>query len=67
MVYGTIAAIVILSELTVTSTGTVADEAGVVWRIREIYAVCALVCASTMGAFTLLGLVMILDLPGRRS
>jgi hypothetical protein len=51
----------------VTSTGTVADEAGVVWRIREIYAVCALVCASTMGAFTLLGLVMILDLPGRRS
>jgi hypothetical protein len=39
----------------------------VVWRIREIYAVCALVCASTMGAFTLLGLVMILDLPGRRS
>ena len=67
VVYGTIAAIVILSALTVTSTGTIADEAGVVWRIREIYAVCALVCASTMGAFTLLGLVMILDLPGRRS
>lgn len=67
VVYGTIAGIVILSAFTVTSTGAIADEAGVVWRIRDIYAVCALVCASTMGAFTLLGLVMILDLPAKRS
>jgi uncharacterized membrane protein len=67
VVYGTIAGIVILSAFTVTSTGAIADAAGVVWRIRDVYTACALVGACTMGAFTLLGLVMILDLPDKRS
>lgn len=65
--YGTIAGIVILGAFTVTSTGAIADEAGVVWRIRDIYAVCALVCTFTMGAFTLLSLMMLLELPAKRS
>ena len=63
IIYGGIAGIVVLSALTTTTTESVRDQAGTLWRIRDIYAVCALVCFFTMGAFTLLGLVKIAELP----
>jgi uncharacterized membrane protein len=65
LVYGTLGATVILSAVAGTTSDTVADEAGVVWRISEIYSVCALVCLFTMGTFTLLGMAAMRDLPGR--
>ena len=57
---------VALCALTTTTTETVTDQAGTLWRIRDIYAVCALVCTFTMGAFTLLGLVEFAELPSAR-
>jgi uncharacterized membrane protein len=63
VVYAMIGVIVVLSAVTAATSGTAADEAGVVWRTREIYAVCALVCTFTMGAFTLLALAELLRRP----
>jgi putative membrane protein len=60
VVYGMIGAIVILSAMTATASGTVTDAAGAVWRIRDIYAVCGIVCTFTMGTFTLLAIVELL-------
>jgi putative membrane protein len=65
VLYGTVAAIVILSAFTVTTPASITDQAGVIWRIRDVYAACALVCCLTMGAFTVLGLVKVLELPAR--
>jgi uncharacterized membrane protein len=62
IIYGGIAGMVVLCALTTTTTEHVRDQAGTLWRIRDIYAVCALVCCFTMGAFTLLGLVKISEL-----
>jgi uncharacterized membrane protein len=42
VLYGTTAAIAILAAVTLRTTETVMDAAGVAWRIRDIYAVCAL-------------------------
>jgi putative membrane protein len=63
VLYATIPAMLILIALTTTTTETVVDQAGAAWHIREIYAVCALVSTFTMGAFTVLGLMKIGDLP----
>jgi uncharacterized membrane protein len=63
VVYGTVAATVILSALTVMTPDSVVDQAGASWRIREVYAACAVVCLFTMGAFTTLCLFRIADLP----
>jgi uncharacterized membrane protein len=62
VVYGTLAAIVILSAFTVMTSDTVMDQAGAIWRIHEVYAACAVVCLFTMGAFTTLCLFRIADL-----
>jgi uncharacterized membrane protein len=62
VVYGTLAAIVILSASTVMTSDSVVDPAGATWRIREVYAACAVVCLFTMGAFTTLCLFRIADL-----
>ena len=73
IIYGGIAGMVVLCALTTTTTTTttttesVRDQAGTLWRIRDIYAVCALVCCFTMGAFTLLGLVKLAELPAAGS
>jgi uncharacterized membrane protein len=62
ILYGTIAVMLILMPLTTTTSETVVDQAGTAWHSREIYAVCALVSAFTMGAFTVLGLMKVGDL-----
>jgi uncharacterized membrane protein len=67
IVYGSIVGAVILSAATTTTTESVRDQAGALWRIRDIYAGCALVCIFTMGAFTVLGLVKIAELRSARS
>jgi len=66
VVYGTLAATVILSALTVMTPDSVVDQAGATWRIREVYAACSVVCLFTMGAFTTLCLFRIVDLPVAR-
>ena len=66
IIYGGIAGMLVLCALTTTTMEHVRDQAGTLWRIRDIYAVCALVCIFTMGAFTLLGLVRIAELPSAR-
>ena len=65
IIYGGIAGMVVLSALTTTTTESVRDQGGALWHVRDIHAVCALVCTFTMGAFTLLGLVKIFELPTR--
>ena len=67
VMYGMVGGIVVLSALTVTTPDTVQDAAGMVWRIREIYAVCALVFTFTMGALTLLAVVQVLQGPPGRA
>ena len=54
VLYGAIAAMAILRGLTTSTTETVADQAGTVWYIQDIFAVCALVCSFTMVPLTLL-------------
>lgn len=61
LLYGLIAAGYLLNSLTRDMTGTVTDPAGVVWHVQDIYAVTGLVAIFTMGAFTLLGLVKVLE------
>jgi uncharacterized membrane protein len=60
--YGLIAAGYILNSLTRDTSVTVTDPAGVVWRVQDIYAVTGLVAIFTMGAFTILGLVKLMEL-----
>lgn len=59
--YGLIALGYVVNSLTMDMSGTVADPAGVVWRVQDIYAVTGLAAIFTMGAFILLGLVKLLD------
>jgi putative membrane protein len=48
--------------LTRNMSGTVTDPAGMVWRLQDIYTVTGLVAIFTMGAFTILGLVKLMEL-----
>jgi uncharacterized membrane protein len=59
--YGLIAAGYLLNSLTQDMSATVTDPAGVVWRVQDIYAVTRLVAIFTMGAFTILGLVKLME------
>lgn len=59
--YGLIAAGYLLNGLTRNMSGTVTDPAGVIWRVQDIYAVTGLVAIFTMGAFTILGLVKLME------
>jgi putative membrane protein len=63
VLYGSISAAVVLGALTTTTAATVTDQAGVAWRIRDVYAGCALVSTFTMGAFTVLSLVKVAARP----
>ncbi len=59
--------IVLVSALSAATTETVADQAGVVWRIHDMFVVCALVCLFTMVPFTVLGLMKVAEMaPARR-
>ncbi|MEP7289755.1 MAG: carotenoid biosynthesis protein [Chloroflexota bacterium] len=60
--YGLIAVGYLVNSLTGNMSGTVTDPAGMVWRLQDIYAVTALVAIFTMGAFTVLGLVKLMEL-----
>jgi uncharacterized membrane protein len=63
--YGVIGARPILNSLTGNMSGTVTDPAGMVWRLQDIYAVTGLMAIFTMGAFTVLGLVKLMEVsPG---
>lgn len=59
--YGLIAVGYVLNNVTQEMSGTVADPAGMVWRVQDIYAVTGLAAIFTMGAFTILGLVKVLE------
>jgi len=61
--YGVIAAGIPLNILTQTANATVADAAGVLWRTRDIYVVCGLVCLFTMFPFTIQGLIRLAGWP----
>jgi putative membrane protein len=59
--YGLIAMGYLLNSLTRTMSGTVTDPAGVIWRVQDISAVTSLMAIFTMGAFTILGLVKLIE------
>jgi uncharacterized membrane protein len=59
--YGLIAVGYLLYSMTTNTSGIVIDPAGVVWRLHDIYAVTGLVTMFTMGAFTILGLVKLME------
>ncbi len=59
--YGLIAMGYLLNSLTRNMSGTVTDPAGMVWRLQDIYAVTGLIAIFTMGAFTILGLVKLME------
>jgi uncharacterized membrane protein len=59
--YGLIAAGYVLNSLTQDMSASVTDAAGVIWRLQDIYAVTGLVAFFTMGAFTMLGLVKLME------
>src|SRR5713226_6355247 len=61
--YGAIALGTPLNILTQTGNATVADAAGVLWRTRDIYVVCGLVCLFTMFPFTIQGLMRLAGWP----
>ena len=61
--YGVIALSTPLNMLTQTTNATIADAAGVLWRIPDIYVVSGLVWIFTMIAFTVLSLMKIAELP----
>jgi putative membrane protein len=61
--YGAIALGTPLNILTQTANATVADAAGVLWRTRDIYVVCGLVCLFTMFPFTIQGLMRLAGQP----
>ncbi len=60
--YGLIAVGYLVNSLTRNMSGTVTDPAGVIWRVQDIYVVTGLIAIFTMGAFTILGLVKLLEL-----
>ena len=51
----------LLNSLTRNMSGTVTDPAGMVWRLQDIYAVTGLIAIFTMGVFTILGLVKLME------
>ena len=59
--YGLIAMRYLLNSLTRNVSGTVTDPAGMVWRLQDIYDVTGLMAIFTMGAFTILGLVKLME------
>ena len=59
--YGLIAVGYLLNNLTRDMRGTVTDAAGMVWQVQDIYAVTGLMALFTMGAFTILGLVKLME------
>jgi len=59
--YGLIAMGYLLNSLTGNMSGNVTDPSGMVWRVQDIYSVSGLIAVFTMGAFTLLGLVKLMD------
>ena len=61
--YAVIALSTPLNMLTQTTSATIADAAGVLWRIQDIYVVTGLVWIFTMIAFTVLSLIKIAELP----
>jgi uncharacterized membrane protein len=61
--YGVIASGIPLNILTQTANATVADAAGVLWRTRDIYVACGLVCLFTMFPFTIQGLMRLAGWP----
>lgn len=58
--YGITAAGNVGMGLSQNTTGTVVDTAGVVWHLRDLYAVTALIAFFTMGTLTLLSLVRLI-------
>jgi putative membrane protein len=60
--YGLIAAGYLVHSLTQAMSGTITDPAGMVWRLQDIYAVTGLIAIFTMGVFTILGLMKLLEL-----
>ena len=59
--YGLIAVGYLVNGLTRDMSGTVTDAAGMVWYVQDIYAVTGLISIFTMGAFTILGLVKLME------
>ncbi|MBV9787906.1 MAG: carotenoid biosynthesis protein [Chloroflexi bacterium] len=59
--YGLIAAGYLLNSLTQDINTTITDAAGVFWRVQDIYVVTGLIATFTMGTFTMLGLVKLLE------
>lgn len=59
--YGLIAAGYVLNSVTQDTSATLTDPAGIVWRVQDIYTVTGLVAIFTMGTFTILGLVKLID------
>ena len=59
--YGLIGLGYLLNSVTMNMSGTVTDATGMVWRLQDIYAVTGLIALFTMGAFTLLGLVKLME------
>lgn len=49
------------TSLTRNMSGTVTDPAGMAWRLQDIYAVTGLISIFTMGTFTILGLVKLIE------
>ena len=63
--YALIAAGYLLNMLTMKTSGTVTDPAGMLWRVQDIYVVTGLVAIFTMGTFTLLALVKLMEVSPR--
>jgi uncharacterized membrane protein len=59
--YGLIGVGYLLNSLTMNTSGTVTDAAGMIWRLQDIYAVTGLMAIFTMGVFTILGLVKLME------
>ena len=64
--YGSIACMLMLTGVSAPAAGSVSDPAGMVWSVHQIYAVCALVCTFTMGAFTVLAFLNVSRIPASR-
>ena len=63
--YGSIACMLMLTGVSAPAA-TCSDPAGMVWSVHQIYAVCALVCTFTMGAFTVLAFLNVSRIPASR-
>lgn len=58
--YGITAAGYVAMGLSQNTAGNVVDPAGVIWQLRDLYAVTALIACFTMGTLTLLSLVRLI-------